>query len=56
MVLLDSNHAKQHVSNELEHYSRFVSHGSYIVVFDTVVEDFLSDTSRIDHGVDQTVL
>ena len=40
MVLLDSNHAKQHVINELENYSHFVTHGSYIVAFDTVVEDF----------------
>jgi cephalosporin hydroxylase len=39
IVVLDSNHTHDHVLNELELYSPFVSAGSYIVVFDTIVED-----------------
>ena len=39
IVCLDSNHTHEHVMNELELYSPFVSPGSYIVVFDTIVED-----------------
>ena len=39
LVVLDSNHTHDHVLKELELYSPFVSAGSYIVVFDTIVED-----------------
>ena len=39
IVCLDSNHTHEHVMSELELYSPFVSTGSYIVVFDTIVED-----------------
>jgi len=39
MVSLDSNHTHEHVMKELEYYSPFVSPDSYIVVFDTIVED-----------------
>lgn len=39
IVVLDSNHTYDHVSKELEFYSPFVTRGSYLVVFDTVVED-----------------
>lgn len=35
LVLLDSDHTADHVRQELEHYSRFVTPGSYIVVEDT---------------------
>lgn len=38
LVSLDSNHSHSHVLKELQLYSQFVSNGSYIVVFDTVVE------------------
>jgi cephalosporin hydroxylase len=38
MVVLDSNHTHAHVRRELELYSPFVTNGSYLVVFDTVVE------------------
>jgi cephalosporin hydroxylase len=38
MVVLDSNHTKDHVARELELYAPFVRKGSYIVVFDTIVE------------------
>jgi cephalosporin hydroxylase len=39
LVFLDSNHTYEHVLQELELYSPLVSRGSYIVVFDTVIEN-----------------
>jgi len=40
MVSLDSNHAHEHVLQELRLYAPMVSVGSYIVVFDTAIEYF----------------
>lgn len=39
LVLLDSNHAHDHVLAELEAYAGLVTPGSYCVVFDTLIED-----------------
>jgi cephalosporin hydroxylase len=39
LVCLDSNHTHDHVLEELRHYAPMVSIDSYIIVFDTVVED-----------------
>lgn len=42
MVILDSNHTHSHVLEELHLYSKFVSNGQYLVVLDTVIEEFPS--------------
>jgi cephalosporin hydroxylase len=44
MVCLDSNHTHQHVLEELRLYSPFVTSKSYLVVFDTIVEDLPAGT------------
>jgi cephalosporin hydroxylase len=45
LVALDSNHTHAHVLKELQLYSPLVKKGSYIVVFDTAVEDLPRWTS-----------
>lgn len=44
LVILDSNHTHQHVRRELELYSPLVTKGSYLIVFDTVIEDMPVDS------------
>ena len=44
LVVLDSNHTHEHVLRELELYSPFVTKDSYLVVFDTVIEDMPEDS------------
>lgn len=39
LAYLDSNHTHEHVLKELELYSPFVSLGSYLIVFDTIIDD-----------------
>jgi cephalosporin hydroxylase len=43
LVVLDSNHTHDHVLKELELYSPLVTKDSYLVVFDTAVEDMPED-------------
>jgi cephalosporin hydroxylase len=43
IVILDSNHTHDHVLQELRLYSPFVRSGSYLVVFDTVIDDMPDD-------------
>jgi cephalosporin hydroxylase len=43
LVILDSNHTHEHVLRELELFSPFVGEGSYLVVYDTLIEDMPLD-------------
>ncbi len=43
LVTLDSNHTHEHVLQELNLYAPFVTSGSYMVCFDTIVEDLPND-------------
>jgi cephalosporin hydroxylase len=38
-VILDSNHTHEHVLAELEAYAPLVRAGSYLIVYDTVIEE-----------------
>jgi len=44
LVCLDSMHTHEHVLKELELYSPLVTKDSYLVVFDTVIEDMPDDS------------
>jgi cephalosporin hydroxylase len=43
VVVLDSNHTHDHVLAELRAYAPLVKKGSYLVVFDTLIEDLPDD-------------
>jgi cephalosporin hydroxylase len=45
LVVLDSNHTHDHVLAELHAYSPLVGAGSYLVVFDTLIEDLPAELS-----------
>lgn len=44
LVVLDSNHTHEHVLREMHLYSPLVTRGSYLVVFDTAIEDMPQDS------------
>ena len=46
MVCLDSNHSHDHVLNELKLYSPFVTKGSYLIVFDTIIAELPNEFFR----------
>jgi len=46
LVILDSNHTHDHVLSELKAYSKLVKKGSYVIVFDTIIEDIPNKYSK----------
>ncbi len=46
LVVLDSNHTHEHVLEELKIYAQHVTRDSYIVVFDTLIEDMPGDLTQ----------
>ena len=48
LIILDSNHSHEHVLKELKLYSPLVTKNSYLVVFDTVIED-ISTPKTLSH-------
>jgi len=46
MVILDSNHTHSHVLKELKTYSPLVSKGSYLIVFDTIIENMPQEYTK----------
>ena len=56
LVILDSNHSHDHVLKELEFYSKFVSKGSYCIVYDTIIEIMPKTFIRIEIGIKEIIL
>ena len=54
LIFLDSAHTFEHVLEELKSYSSLVKRGSYIVVFDTVAENFPTNWFK-KHGTDRSL-
>jgi len=48
LILLDSHHTEKHVLTELKLYSKLVTKGGYIIVFDTMIEDTLAEKAVKD--------
>lgn len=48
LVVLDSNHTHEHVLKEMELYAPLVTKESYLVVFDTLIEDMPDDLMNPD--------
>jgi cephalosporin hydroxylase len=46
MVVLDSSHTHQHVLDELRFYSKLVTKGSYLAVYDGLIELYPEETSK----------
>jgi cephalosporin hydroxylase len=46
LLILDSNHTHDHVLNEMKLYSPFVTKGSYMLVFDTIVQDLPDEVNN----------
>ena len=51
LVILDSDHTREHVARELECYAPLVTKGSYIVATDGIMKD-LSDVPRAHAGLE----
>ena len=54
IIFLDSAHTFEHVLEELKSYSSLVKRGSYIVVFDTVTENFPTNWFK-KNGTDRSL-
>ena len=54
LIFLDSAHNFKHVLEELKSYSSLVKRGSYIVVFDTVIENFPTNWFK-KNGTDRSL-
>lgn len=46
LVVLDSNHTRDHVLQELNHYASLVSINSYCIVFDTIVSEMPDELTQ----------
>lgn len=46
LVVLDSNHIHDHVLAELEFYAPFVTIGSYCIVFDTYIDNYIDEFNQ----------